>query len=69
MASRLLGKVAIVTGAGSQGPGIATARPPPSCFAREGAKVLCVGQDLGRADETCGMIASDGGKPLPSRPT
>ena len=62
MASRLLGKVAIVTGAGSQGPGIGNGKATAVLFAREGAKVLCVDQDLGRADETCGMIASDGGE-------
>ena len=60
MASRLLGKVAIVTGAGSQGPGIGNGKATAVLFAREGARVLCVDQDLGRADETCGMIASDG---------
>ncbi len=62
MASRLLGKVAIVTGAGSQGPGIGNGKATAVLFAREGAKVLCVDQDLGRADETCGLIASDGGE-------
>ena len=54
--------MAIVTGAGSQGPGIGNGKATAVLFAREGARVLCVDQDLGRADETCGMIASDGGE-------
>lgn len=64
MASRLLGKVAIVTGAGSQGPGIGNGKAAAIVLAREGASVLCVDQDLGRAEETCGMIKSEGGEAL-----
>jgi NAD(P)-dependent dehydrogenase (short-subunit alcohol dehydrogenase family) len=62
MAARSSGKVAIVTGAGSQGSGIGNGKAAAVLFAREGAKVLCVDQDLGRAEETCGMIASDDGE-------
>ena len=37
---RLEGKVAIVTGAGSSGPGVGTGKATAILFAREGAKVL-----------------------------
>jgi NAD(P)-dependent dehydrogenase (short-subunit alcohol dehydrogenase family) len=62
MAARLAGKVAIVTGAGSQGGGLGNGKAAAVLFAREGAKVVCVDQDLARAEETCSMIASDGGE-------
>ena len=61
MAGRLNGKVAIVTGAGSQGPGIGNGKAAAILFAREGASVLCVDQVLHRAEETCGAITSEGG--------
>ena len=50
------GKVAIVTGAGSRGPGLGNGKAAAILFAREGARVLCVDQALrarrgdGRAD-------------------
>jgi NAD(P)-dependent dehydrogenase (short-subunit alcohol dehydrogenase family) len=59
---RLSGKVAIVTGAGSQGPGIGNGKAAAVLFAREGAQVLCVDQVLGRAKETCAQIMSEGGE-------
>src|SRR5262245_51972022 len=62
MAGRLSGKVAIVTGAGSRGPGIGNGKAAAVLFAREGARVLCVDQALGRAEETCAMIAGEGGQ-------
>src|SRR6184192_2123513 len=61
MAGRLNGKTAIVTGAGSSGPGIGNGKATAILFAREGAQVLCVDQALGRADETVAIIASEGG--------
>ncbi len=42
MRLRLAGKVAIVTGAGSSGPGVGTGKATATLFAREGAKVLLV---------------------------
>ena len=39
---RLEGKVAIVTGAGSSGPGVGNGKAAAVLFAREGAKVLLV---------------------------
>jgi NAD(P)-dependent dehydrogenase (short-subunit alcohol dehydrogenase family) len=61
MARRLAGKVAIVTGAGSSGPGIGNGKATAILFAREGAKVLCVDQWLERAEETCAVIRDEGG--------
>ena len=52
---RLAGKVAIVTG-GDSGIGRATA----ILFAREGAKVLCVDAEVGRAEETVKTIQGEG---------
>src|SRR5215471_17871247 len=61
MAGRLAGKVAIVTGAGSSGPGIGNGKAVAILFAREGAQVLCVDQVLGRAEETAAVIREEGG--------
>jgi hypothetical protein len=46
MGDRLRGKVAIVTGAGSRGPGLGNGKAAAILFAREGARVLCVDQAL-----------------------
>ena len=59
---RLEGKVAIVTGAGSRGPGIGNGKATAILFAREGAKVLLVDRVPERADETLGIINSEGGE-------
>jgi NAD(P)-dependent dehydrogenase (short-subunit alcohol dehydrogenase family) len=61
IAGRLAGKVAIVTGAGSSGPGLGNGKATAILFAREGAKVLCVDQQIERAEETCGIIRDEGG--------
>ena len=61
MAGRLNDKVAIVTGAGSRGPGIGNGKAAAVLFAREGAKVLCVDADLSRAEETVRQIAKEQG--------
>jgi NAD(P)-dependent dehydrogenase (short-subunit alcohol dehydrogenase family) len=60
MAGRLKDKVAIVTGAGSRGPGIGNGKATAILFAREGAKVLCVDAERSRAEETVEMIAGEG---------
>ena len=64
MAGRLKDKVAIVTGAGSRGPGIGNGKATAILFAREGARVLCVDAERRRAEETVGMIASEGNTAL-----
>ncbi len=61
MSGRLAGKVAIVTGAGSRGPGLGNGKATAILFAREGACVLCVDQAKERAEETVGLIRADGG--------
>jgi NAD(P)-dependent dehydrogenase (short-subunit alcohol dehydrogenase family) len=61
MSDRLKGKVAIVTGAGSRGPGLGNGKATAILFAREGARVLCVDQVEGRAKETVGVISGEGG--------
>ena len=58
---RLEGKVAIVTGAGSSGPGVGTGKATSIVFAREGAKVLLVDRDAERAHETLDVIEAGGG--------
>ena len=59
---RLEGKVAIITGAGSSGPGIGNGKATSLLFAREGAKVLLVDATLERAEETQRMIREEGGE-------
>jgi NAD(P)-dependent dehydrogenase (short-subunit alcohol dehydrogenase family) len=61
MAHRLAGKVAIVTGAGSRGPGVGNGKASAILFAREGARVLCVDLVKERAEETVGLIRAEGG--------
>ena len=59
---RLAGKVAIVTGAGSSGPGIGNGKAASVLFAREDAKVLVVDQVKERAEETLAMILEEDGE-------
>jgi NAD(P)-dependent dehydrogenase (short-subunit alcohol dehydrogenase family) len=59
---RLAGKVAIVTGAGSQGDGVGTGKAIGYVFAREGAKVCLVDVMADRAEITQRMIAESGGE-------
>ena len=59
MANRLAGKVAIVTGAGSRGPGLGNGKAAAILFAREGARVLCVDLVKDRAEETATLIAGE----------
>src|SRR5881409_4200435 len=64
MSGRLSGKIAIVTGAGSRGPGLGNGKATAILFAREGAKVFCVDQMKERAEETVGAIRAEGGEAL-----
>ena len=62
MSGRLAGKVAIVTGAGSRGPGLGNGKATAILFAREGARVLCVDQVRERAEETVGLVRAERGE-------
>jgi NAD(P)-dependent dehydrogenase (short-subunit alcohol dehydrogenase family) len=63
-AGRLAGLVAIVTGAGSSGPGIGNGRAAAILFAREGARVVLVDQRTERAEETLALIRKEGNDAL-----
>lgn len=60
--SRLHNKVAIVTGAGSSGPGVGTGKAIAILFARAGAKLLLVDRVVQNAQETCDEILAEGGE-------
>jgi len=62
MGERLKDKVAIVTGAGSVGPGWGNGKATAVLFAREGAKVFAVDINLAAAEETKGIIDGEGGE-------
>lgn len=61
MGERLKDKVAIVTGAGSAGPGWGNGKATAVLFAREGARVFAVDINLAAAEETKGIIDAEGG--------
>jgi NAD(P)-dependent dehydrogenase (short-subunit alcohol dehydrogenase family) len=61
MAHRLKDKVAIVTGAGSVGPGMGNGKASAVLYAREGARVVLVDLNLEAAQETERMIREEGG--------
>lgn len=67
MTDRLKGKVALVAGAGSIGPGWGNGKATSVAFAREGAKVFCVDINLSAAEETVGIIEQEGGDALAYR--
>jgi NAD(P)-dependent dehydrogenase (short-subunit alcohol dehydrogenase family) len=64
MGERLRGKVAIVTGAGSRGPGVGNGKAAATLFAREGARVLCVDLVKERAEETAAAVRGEGGEAI-----
>src|SRR4030066_109577 len=61
MVERLKNKVAIVTGAGSVGPGWGNGKATSVLFAREGAKIYAVDINLKAAEETKSIIDQEGG--------
>jgi len=61
MPGRLQDKVAIVTGAGSSGPGWGNGKATAVLFAREGARVLAVDADREALEETRSIIREEGG--------
>ena len=60
MADRLAGKVALVFGAGSSGPGWGNGKAVAVAYAREGARVACVDLSEAAAAETVRIIAEEG---------
>ena len=58
---RLQDKVAIITGAGSSGPGIGNGKATAMLFAQQGAKILVVDSQLDRAEETLKLIQEENG--------
>lgn len=58
---RLADRVAIVTGAGSIGPGWGNGKAVAVTFAREGATVVALDIRREAAEETCAVITSEGG--------
>lgn len=58
---RLSNKVAIVTGAASRGEGVGNGAATAILFAREGAQVVLVNRDLGRAQALEQQIRAEGG--------
>ena len=61
MGDRLKEKVALVSGAGSSGPGWGNGKATAVLFAREGAKVVAADINLDAALETKRIIEADGG--------
>src|SRR5438552_10088020 len=59
---RLKGKIAMVVGAGSVGPGWGNGKATAVTFAREGAQVFCVDRNAAAAEETVNIIKSEGNK-------
>jgi NAD(P)-dependent dehydrogenase (short-subunit alcohol dehydrogenase family) len=62
MPERLKGKIALVVGAGSVGPGWGNGKATAVAFAREGAKVFCADLNLAAAEETAALIKTEGGE-------
>lgn len=61
MMKRVEGKVALVFGAGSVGPGWGNGKAAAVLYGREGAKVFAVDIDAGAAAETRTLIEAEGG--------
>ena len=64
MVERLKGKIALVVGAGSIGPRWGNGEATAVAFAREGAKIFCADINLAAAEETAGIIRSEGGEAM-----
>ena len=61
MGTRVAGKVALVIGAGSVGPGWGNGKTSAVLYAREGAQVMAVDRNAAAAEETQRIIAGEGG--------
>lgn len=64
MGERLKDKVALITGAGSSGPGWGNGKATAVLFAREGAKVCLIDINREAVDETAEIIRQEGGEYL-----
>ena len=62
MPGRLQGKIAIVTGAGSVGPGWGNGKATAVLFAREGAHVVAIDLKREAVEETVGIIKGEGNR-------
>ena len=62
MTDRVKDKTAIVTGAGSIGPGWGNGKAAAVVYAREGAQVIAIDRDLSAAQETAELITAEGGR-------
>ncbi|MFJ5859909.1 SDR family NAD(P)-dependent oxidoreductase [Pseudarthrobacter sp. NPDC092439] len=62
MSNRLHGKIALVVGAGSSGPGMGNGKATALAFAREGATVVCTDVNEAAAKETSDLIMAEGGQ-------
>lgn len=60
MSDRLSGKVALITGAGSVGPGWGNGRAAAVLFAQQGARIVASDIDMGSMEETRALIAETG---------
>ena len=60
----LTGKAAIVTGAGSVGPGWVNCKATAVLFARQGAAVFCIDNNPEAVAETVGIITREGGRAI-----
>jgi NAD(P)-dependent dehydrogenase (short-subunit alcohol dehydrogenase family) len=65
MGGRVEGKVVIVSGAGSIGPGLGNGKASSILYAREGGRIFLVDQNLAAAQETERAIAAEGGTGVP----
>jgi NAD(P)-dependent dehydrogenase (short-subunit alcohol dehydrogenase family) len=63
----LTGKVAVVTGAGSIGPGWGNGKATAVLLARRGAQLFAIDRELGAAEETRGLIEKEGGTAIAHR--
>jgi NAD(P)-dependent dehydrogenase (short-subunit alcohol dehydrogenase family) len=64
MSGRLAGKIALITGAGSVGPGWGNGRATAVIFARQGARVFLADRNLAALEETAGQVRAEGGQAI-----
>ncbi len=65
MSGRFAGRVVLVAGGGSIGPGMGNGRAAAILYAREGARVLVCDRDRAAAEETCAQVSAEGGAAEP----